>query len=105
MSLCGLFLLETSKRVDAELGVSSRSSRHTVRDAESDIHRMTSYLMEEKVARVTERDEPFFDNPFTKGAQKIAGGYIEKYLKGMAQDDNDSEEEYDIGFDDVDFMY
>ena len=104
MSLCGLFLLEVSKRVDAELGVPSRSSSHAVRDAEPDIHRMTSYLMEEKVARVTERDEPFFDNPFTKGAQKIAGD-IEKYLNGMAQDDNDSEGEYDITFDDVDFMY
>ena len=87
MSLCTLFLLEVSKKVDAELGVPSQSSYHTTRDAAPDIHKMTSYMIEERIASVTERCEQQFDNPFTKGAQKVAGGYIEKYFSRIGQED------------------
>lgn len=76
MSLCGLFLLETSKLVDLQLGVATRSTQHTVRDAEPDVHKITSYLIEEKVFKSMSRNEPSFDDPFTKGAQKIAGGIL-----------------------------
>ena len=81
MSLCGLFLLDTAKRVDHEFQVPVRSSRHTERDAHSDILKMACHLVEEKVARDRERESGDFVNPFNKGAEKIASGYIDNYLK------------------------
>ena len=67
---------------------------------------MASYLIEENVSRPAARDEPQFDNPFTKGAQKIAGGYIEKYLnKAVQEDESNIEDTHEISLDDVDFTY
>ena len=80
MSLCGL---ESAKRVDREFLVPYKSSVHTERDAQGDIIKMAHHLVEEKVANMNREEESTefnFSNPFHKGAEKIASGYIEKYL-------------------------
>ena len=89
MSLCGLFLLETAKRVDQEFQISHRSSHHTVRDADEDVAKMTCYLLEEKVASERERGGGVvFKDPFNIGAQKIGSGYIENFFKKTEVDDD-----------------
>ena len=52
MSLCALFLLDTSRRVDEQLRVHEKSSHHTTRDADKDITKMASYLVKEKAESV-----------------------------------------------------
>lgn len=81
MSLCGLFLLETAKRVDEEFQIPHNSSHHTVRNSEEDVMKMTCYLLEEKVTSERKRDGGKFIDPFTMGAQKIANGYIEHFFQ------------------------
>ena len=51
-SLCGLFLLESAKRVDHEFLVPYKSSVHTEEDAQGDIIKMAHHLVEGKVAKV-----------------------------------------------------
>ena len=52
MSLCALFLLDASKRVDEQLRVHEKSSHHTTRDADKDITKMASYLVKGKAESV-----------------------------------------------------
>lgn len=80
MSMCGLFLLQMSKKADQEFQTPYRSLHHTVRDAQKDIANMTCFLIEEKVARNQER-RCEFTNPLTLGAKKIASGYIENHIR------------------------
>jgi len=64
MSLCALFLLDASKRVDQQLKVQVKSSHYTTRDADTDITKMASYLVEEKAEReVATRTETTFEDP------------------------------------------
>ena len=62
VSLCALFLMEASKKVDREFRC-SQSTAHTVQDATRDINILTRALLETKVT--TESDErtslPFSD--------------------------------------------
>ena len=65
---------------------------HTERDAQGDIIKMAHHLVEEKVAKMNREEESAefnFSNPFYKGAEKIANGYIEKYLKKTDIDEGD----------------
>ena len=88
MSLCGLFLLDTAKKVDEQFQTPHRSSHHTVRDAAEDVMKMTCYLLEEKVACERERGGVEFKDPLKMGAKKIASGYIENFLKKTEVDDD-----------------
>jgi len=106
MSLCALFLLDASKRVDQQLKVQVKSSHHTTRDADKDITKMASYLVEEKAEReVATRTGTTFEDPIKKGADKIGKGYIDKYLKRTSQYDDSDDEEADadsaVGRDEV----
>ena len=106
MSLCALFLLDASKRVDQQLKVQVKSSHHTTRDADTDITKMASYLVEEKAEReVATRTGTTFEDPIKKGADKIGKGYIDKYLKRTSQYDDSDDEEADadsaVGRDEV----
>ena len=97
MSLCALFLLDASKRVDEQLRVHIKSSHHTTRDADKDITKMASYLVEENAeSEDLSRTGTTFVDPIKKGADKIASGYIDKYLKRTALYDDCDEEEPDI---------
>jgi len=96
MSLCALFLLDASKRVDQQLKVQVKLSHHTTRDADTDITKMASYLVEEKAEReVATRTGTTFEDPIKKGADKIGKGYIDKYLKRTSQYDDSDDEEAD----------
>ena len=104
MSLCALFLLDASRRVDEQLRVHEKSSHHTTRDADKDITKMASYLVEEKAENEDlSRTGTKFEDPIKKGADKIGSGYIDKYLKRTALYDDCEGEEPDtaLGRDEV----
>ena len=42
VSLCSMFLMEAAKKADIEFGVTPRSTKHTVRDASTDIRKIAS---------------------------------------------------------------
>lgn len=50
VSLSGLFLLDAAKKADELFGVHKPSTRHTVRDAQGDITKMCSYLLDNKAS-------------------------------------------------------
>lgn len=73
--------MQATKKLDHEFQVRPSSTRHTIRDATSDITSMVNYLREESVAaeNPTRKSDPFPD-PLSKGSEKIAHGWIEDYL-------------------------
>ena len=84
ISMCGLFLLDTVKRADQEFQIPYRSSHHTIR---SDIKRMISHLLEEKVA--CEREDRVsikFSEPIQLGMQKVVNGWVQNYLKSSGSE-------------------
>ena len=71
VSLCALFLMDASKKVDHEFKT-RQSTAHTVRDAESDIRKLTTSLLENKVTcKNSERNSPPFTDPTNAGHKKI----------------------------------
>ena len=92
VSLCALFLTNVAKRVDRMFGV-SQSVAHTARDANKDITKMVAHLLNEKVTVELEEREFHikFEDPSIAGCRSIAGGHIDKYLKGEMDDENVSE--------------
>ena len=89
ISLCALLLIHVAKRVDRMFGV-SQSVAHTARDANKDIKNMVSHLLSEKVATELEQRESHikFEDPSIIGCRRIAGGHIDKYLKGEVDDED-----------------
>ena len=72
VSLCALFLMDASKKVDHEFK-SQQSTAHTVRDTERDICKLTTSLLENKVTTEnTERNSQPFADPTDTGHKKIA---------------------------------
>ena len=72
VSLCALFLMDASKKVDREFKT-RQSTAHTIRDAERDICKLTTSLLENMVtSENTERDSPPFTDPTNAGHKKIA---------------------------------
>ena len=71
VSLCALFLMDASKKVDREFDV-HRTTAHTVRDADKDISKLTSILIEDKVVvQNKERISPCFSDPTDIGHKKL----------------------------------
>ena len=71
LSLCALFLMETSKRVTHEFGA-CRSKSHTTREANKDITNILNYLLEKKVAQeLPERTSIGFKDPTDYGLDKM----------------------------------
>ena len=71
VSLCALFLIETSKKVDWEFRC-SQSTAHTVREANRDVNILTRALLETKVTTESnERTSPPFTSPVEIGHKKI----------------------------------
>ena len=91
VSLCALLLMDVAKRWTEMFGV-SRSVAHTARDANNDIINMVSHLLNEKVTMELEQRETHikFEDPSIAGCRYIAGGHIDKYLKGEVDDKNTS---------------
>ena len=69
VSLCGLFLLDAAKKADELFGVHKPSTRHTVRDAQGDITKLCSYLIDNKASKedLSRTSILTFDDPETKG--------------------------------------
>ena len=56
-----MFLMEAAKKADKELGVPSRSTKHTIREASADIKNMVMHLIDHKVTvQTTGRTSPPF---------------------------------------------
>ena len=71
VSLCALFLMDASKKVDREFDV-HRTTAHTVRDADKGISKLTSILIEDKVVvQNKERISPCFSDPTDIGHKKL----------------------------------
>ena len=79
VSLCGLFLLDAAKKVDEMFGVHKPSTKHTVK---GDITRMCSYLIDNNASKedLSRTNILTFDDPETKGLERVAKGWIEEYL-------------------------
>ena len=71
VSLCALFLMEASKKVDREFQC-KQSTAHTTRDASRDIKILTGVLLESEVILEKEdRTSPSFTDPAEMGHKKI----------------------------------
>lgn len=71
ISLCALFLMDASKKVDRDFSV-HRSTAHTVRDAQKDIQRLTGTLLRSEVtSEISSRNLPPFTDPTMIGHKKI----------------------------------
>ena len=78
VSLGGLFLLEAAQKTDRMFSVHS-SSKHTIRDAQSDILKMTKHLMDLHITEEQERTGVFVD-PTDNGWRKMSDEWLEKVL-------------------------
>ena len=79
VSMSALFLLQVAKQTDIEFKTPHQCGHYTIQEAAGDICRMVDHILEQRVT--TEHCEVGtpFSNPLTKGAEKIAGGIIEKF--------------------------
>lgn len=72
ISLSALFLLNASKRVDSEFNA-CKSGSHTVRDANTDIIKLTSMLLERNITSAdVSRSSPHLVDPTFLGHKKIS---------------------------------
>ena len=94
LSLCALFLMEASKKVDREFGA-CRATSHTTKDASKDISTVLSYLLDKKVTQeLTERTSPVFCDPTDNGLDKLCNtDWIQETLSRTECDDNLEEDE------------
>ena len=67
LSLCGMFLLEASKKANKAFNVPPPSSRHTGRDATDDILTMTRDILVRRAVEETNRVGTPFSDPTTRG--------------------------------------
>lgn len=105
VSLCGMFLMDAAKRADELFGVHKPATRHTVRDAQGDISKMCSYLTDNNVCKedLSRAGSATFDDPETKGLQRVAKGWVEDYLSGSVQ--YEDEEPVEVTMDEDDLYY
>lgn len=88
LSLSALFLMEASKKVERDFGV-HRSTSHTTRDANSDITKISNYLLEKKVTHeISQRTSPAFSDPAEIGLDKMCNtSWIHDTLARTESDD------------------
>ena len=87
VSLCALFLMDASKKVYREFKT-QQSTAHTVRDAERDIYKLTTSLLENKVTtESTERNSPPFADPTDTGYKIATTSWIADTLLSTGIDD------------------
>ena len=100
VSLCGLFLLDAAKKADE---LYKPSTRHTVRDAQGDITKLCSYLIDNKASKedLLRTSILTFDDPETKGLEQVAKGWIEEYLSVSVQFEEDESVEVTMDEDDL----
>ena len=94
LSLCALFLMEASKKVDREFRA-SRSTAHTTKDATKDITRLTNHLLEREVVQeLPERTSLVFIDPTDNGLDKMCNtNWIQDTLSRTECDSNPEEED------------
>ena len=111
ISLCGLHLLKVMKKVDKQFHAVN-TTRHSVKDAHSDISKMATYILDSGASTstnvtaatqagssgtctttVSNEMESFVD-PLIKGMQKIRSGWLRDFL---TRDDMESEIESEDG--------
>ena len=106
ISLCGLHLLKVMKKVDKEFHAVS-TTRHSVKDAHSDISKMVTYILDSGASTstpatqtgssgnctttVSNEMESFVD-PLVKGMQKIRSGWLKDFLTRDMESEIESED-------------
>ena len=90
ISLCGMFLLEASKRADRAFNVPPPTTHHTVRDATDDVLTMVRELLVRNAVQETHRCGHPFRDPTTRGMEdKAAKGWIENALSSNSTMEED----------------
>ena len=93
LSLCALFLMEASKKVDHEFGV-TRSTSHSIRDANKDIGAVTNNLLERKITQeLPERTSAAFSDPTNNGLDKLCNTNWLQNVLSRADCDSNLEED------------
>lgn len=76
-----LFLLDAARKTDQAFGVAPQSTAHTVRDASSDIKKMTKHLAETRVSKIIdERLTPVFTDPTESGFKTLCSTWLKDAL-------------------------
>lgn len=104
ISLGALFLLDACKLADSVFGA-TRSTQHTIADATGDINKMAKHLRRTMVT-VEKEDRAAevaidFDEPLSKGMQRMSKGWFEGFLSRTdteTDDVEDENEELDINY-------
>ena len=88
VSLCALFLMDAAKKVDAQLGVTKSSTRHSIRDSARDVTKMVAKLLEDHVCKedYERRGDPVFQDPLVKGMERVGRGWIKAFLEKHGTD-------------------
>lgn len=95
--------MDTAKRVDDMFGV-QQSNVHTIRDAKHDIEKIMSYLLSEKAEKYNpSREGDQFHDPRITGWAKVAEGYLDSYLKGEIEAEEQMQGDSNDG--NIDFNY
>lgn len=103
VSMSALLLMDTAKRVDDMFGV-QQSNVHTIRDAKHDIEKIMSYLLSERVDKYNpSREGDQFHDPRIAGWAKVAKGYLDSYLKGEIEAEEQMQDNSNDG--NIDFNY
>ena len=77
--MSALFLLDAAKKTDQAFGIAPQTTSHTVRDADSDIQKMTKHIIEHNVTHIVDdREAPTFVDPTEEGLKKMCST---KWLK------------------------
>ena len=97
------FLLDAAKKVDEMFRVHKPSTKHKFRDAQGDITKMCSYLIDNNASKedLSRKSILTFDDPETKGLERVAKGWIEEYLPGSVQLEEDGSVEVTMDEDDL----
>lgn len=93
LSLSALFLMEAAKKADKEFHA-HRTTAHTTRDADKDILKITTHLLDNQVTSVMEdRTTPTFKDPTDDGMAKMCNtSWVKEILAKSADDDLDEEQ-------------
>lgn len=93
ISMCALFLMEAAKQTDKIFQVPPPTTKHTVRDSLSDIRKIQSYVMENKITHEDdERTGVAFLDPTDAGLNKLTSG---NWLKTQLAKKVDTEDLYE----------
>ena len=78
------------QRKDALIELTPHSSKHTARNASSDMSKMTEHLLDSQItAEKEDRKSPAFRDPTEDGWKKLTKGWLDNILSHHGDDQGD----------------